>query len=359
MMLGTSWDLHQDFAQLFPRSEVLQSYLCEYLIILMRLCRKAVLFGNRSYAGQLFSSLAVSFETEFGPLQRELDQWGLMIQLKANHLAAACIVDTEKTKNNNQKQRLLQFLSPNQRQHATTWRRHRRKGNCKWIYQNAAYKAWRSRDNLSGTLCISGKLGSGKTVILANLVAHVNIEQQPCAYFFCAFNEPDSLRSATILGSIASQIIDYVPAGEMTWNDISAGAMGGDRFTAEEAIMTLLKLVPDDKTYVIIIDGLEDCPDEDINDVLHGIRRLMDSRKILFCYSARSGSRFRRWGSREFATTDQEFTISLDEQRHDDEIEAYIIEEMARRKESSSSAYLSDELEELVKRQLIEGAQGM
>lgn len=355
MKLGASWELHQDFAQLFPQSEILQNYLCEYLIILMRVCRQAVLFGQKSFAGKLFSSLAATFETEFGPLQRDLDKWGLMIQLKTNHLAAVSIVDAKKARCNDRKRRLLQFLSPNQSLHSTTWRRQRRKGNCIWIHQSSAYKDWREMD-ISSTLCVSGKLGSGKTVILANLVAHINIDQ-PCAYFFCTFNEPDSLRSTTIIGSIASQMIDHIPAQEIQWDGVPAqNGEIPEGFSTQEAIETLLELIPDDRKYLIIIDGLENCLDGDINDVFFGLRRLMESRNILFCYSVRSGSRFQSWSAREFTT---ELSISLDEQRHDDEIETYIVEEIARRKVRNSSAYLSEELEELVKRQLIEGAQGM
>lgn len=87
--LGASWQLHQDFVELFPRSEVLQQYLCEYLIVLMRLCQKVVVFGNRSYPGQLLSIFGSTFDAEFGPLQKEMDQWGALIQQKMQQLAAA------------------------------------------------------------------------------------------------------------------------------------------------------------------------------------------------------------------------------------------------------------------------------
>lgn len=355
MKLGTSWELHSDFAQIFPRSETLQTFLCEYLIVLMRLCRKTVAFSNKSLGGQLWSSLGASFDSEFKPLQEEMDKWGLMIQHKTEQLATACIVDVEKFRRRNYKQHVLRNLSPDQSQHCTTWRRHRRKGNCKWIYETAAYKSWITED-ASSALCISGKLGSGKTVTVASLVAQVSM-LQTCSFFFCTLQEQGSRKATTVLGSIAFHLLDSIPGDDLIWDILSRDEDTNSRvFTSSEIISVLIDLLPEHKRFVIVIDGLGDCPSDDITEVISGIRRLMVCRKVLFCYTARSGSMFQRLTAQNLAVN---FSLSLDEKMHDEEIKAYITEEVSRRRRISQPELFTDELEELVRKQLLAGAQGM
>lgn len=355
MKLGTSWELHHEFSQIFPQSEALQTFLCEYLIVLMRLCRKAVVFSNKSLAGQLWSSLGASFESEFRPLQEEMDKWGLLIQHKTQQLAITHVVDAEMFRRRDYKQRILHLMSPNQPQHTTTWRRHRRKGGCKWIYQTTAFNAWISEDD-SSTLRISGKLGSGKTVTMANIVAQMNM-QQTCAFYFCTFEEKESLKARTVLGSIAFHLLDSIPGDNSAWDVLSKQEGTTSRvLTGTEIIRLLTDLLPDHTKYVIVLDGLEDCPNDETTEVSLGLRYLMARRKILLCYSARSGSTFERLITQSLAA---KYSLSLAEKMHDDEIKAYITEELTRRKQTRQPGLFSDRLVELAEKQLLAGAQGM
>lgn len=355
MKLGTSWELHNEFSQIFPQSEALQTFLCEYLIVLMRLCRKAVVFSNKSFGGQLWSSLGASFESEFKPLQEEMDKWGLMIQHKTQQLATTCVVDAEMFRRRDYKQRILHLLSPSQPRHITTWRRHRRKGECKWIYQTTAFNSWIAED-ASSTLCISGKLGSGKTVTMANLVAQMNMHQT-CAFYFCTFQEQESLEARAVLGSIAFHLLDSLPGDDPTWDALSRQEGTMSRALTSLGIVRLLTdLLPENTKYVVVLDGLEDCPNDEITEVVYGLRRLMAHRKVLLCYSARSGSTFQRLTAQILPAN---YSFSLAEKMHDEEIKAYITEEVARRKQTSQPGLFSDKLVALVEKQLLAGAQGM
>lgn len=350
MRLGTSWTLHKDFAQLFPASEVLQAYFYEYLISLMKLCNKAVAFCQKSTRAQLLSSLASSFDSEFGPVQKELDQWGSLIQQQSQLLATKMANDAEKGRYQDFKQRLLRHLSPDQNDFETRWRRQRKKGTCKWVFDTPAFKDWKSMQS-SATLSIHGKLGSGKTVTMANIVARMNIDQS-CAYVFCATQEQTSLKATNILGSIAFSMLDNLPAeatarSKIAQNDTTVA------FDPETIIDLLLSLLPEERRYIVIADGLEDCSDADINDVLLGLRRLMQNRLVLVCYSSRSDSRFQRVAKQHLAP---DFSVSHEENNHDAEIESYIMKEVTIR---NATRHLSPDLEDLVKKQLIAGAQGM
>lgn len=351
MRLGTSWALHEDFAQLFPRSEILQTYFCEYLIVLMKLCQKVVVFGQKSTGAQLFSTLGSSFDSEFGTIQKELDQWGCLIQHKCQVLAMKIATGAEQSRSHDLKQRILRRLSPFQGEFETRWRRQRKKGTCEWIFDTPGFKDWKSM-RTSATLCISGKLGSGKTVSMANIVARTDLKQ-PCAHAFSAAQEPDSLKAASILGSVAFNLMDHLPAEAIAWKKAENFDAMVNTFDPESIISFLLDLLPTDGTYIVIADGLEDCSDADLKDVISGLRRLNKDRTVLLCYSCRSGSRF-QYIARQYLTP--EFFISLDNVNHDVELESYIAEEVTRR---NATRHLSPELEELVKKQLILGAQGM
>lgn len=351
MKLGTSWTLHEDFAQIFPLSKVLQAYFCEYLIVLMKLCNKVIVFGQKNIGAQLLSSFGSSFDSEFGATQKELDQWGCLIQQQTQLLATKIAAGAENGRFQNLKQRLLQRLSPHQNDFETRWRRQRRKGTCKWIFDTPSFKDWKSMRK-SAAICISGKLGSGKTVSMANIVARMGLVQ-PCAYVFCAFQEPNSLKAPNILGTIAYNLLDNLPTDNIIWREVEESNSRFNTFDPESIVDFILGLLPTDRTYVIIADALEDSSDDDISDVIHGLRRLMQHRLVLLCYSSRSDSKFQLMAKQHLTP---EFSVSHDDHKHDDELEDYIVEEVTRR---NATRHLSPKLEDLVKKQLIAGAQGM
>lgn len=299
-------------------------------------------------------------------------QRGRLIQQTAQHLAARSLLnaesksverfrglsilvarEAEKTRSDALKYRILQHLCPSQSQHETTWRRQRRKGTCKWIHKSKTFQDWRSMKQ-SSALCVSGKLGSGKTVAMANIVAEMSNERL-CAYFFCAFKEPKSLEANTIFRSIAYHCLEILEDNQAMWDSI-VGKYGAGFPTVsspDQILDFMLKFLPRGREYVIVLDGLEECTEEDIEDVLSGLRRLMKDRIVLLCYSARSESRFQGAARRKLNTG---FSVSLNESEHDEEISAFIMDEIHRR---NVSQHLSSELEELVIRQLVAGSQGI
>lgn len=165
MKLGTAWSLHSDFAKLFSEDSELRSFLLEYLIGIVRLCEKIVLFTKKSALAQFASSMLSSPDNEFNPLIEELGQWGKLIEQKSNILSTRFVLKAEKNaiernmslvrhitgssrkkQNFDQKYRLLLLLSPHQANYENLWRRQRRKGSCFWIFETKEYSAWRSRD---------------------------------------------------------------------------------------------------------------------------------------------------------------------------------------------------------------------
>lgn len=60
-----------------------------------------------------------------------------------------------------------------------------------------------------------GKLGSGKSILLANIVDDLNTHAEKdntiVAYFFCRHDIPESLKAQTIISSLARQLLHAIP----------------------------------------------------------------------------------------------------------------------------------------------------
>ena len=65
------------------------------------------------------------------------------------------------------------------------------------------YKQWRQEQQHSSTLWCTGILGSGKTVLAANVVEDVMSVAAATVSYFCKYDEAESLKTRTIIGSIA------------------------------------------------------------------------------------------------------------------------------------------------------------
>lgn len=75
-----------------------------------------------------------------------------------------------------EKRSVLKAICPDQGTFNTIYRLYRRKGNTSWLFSETAYKEW-AHANTSSLLWLQGKLGSGKTVVMASAAANLVLEQ--------------------------------------------------------------------------------------------------------------------------------------------------------------------------------------
>ena len=106
------------------------------------------------------------------------------------------------------KNRVLDFFSTYD--HETAQKQIRKAGNTLLHTRYVQYQKWKDSPD-SSTLVFTGKLGSGKSVLLANIVGDLNFstgkERPLVAYFFCRHDVQESLQARTILGSLARQLL--------------------------------------------------------------------------------------------------------------------------------------------------------
>ncbi|KIM96862.1 hypothetical protein OIDMADRAFT_68677, partial [Oidiodendron maius Zn] len=301
MAAGRSAPRYQMMALLYPRSESLQSYLSEYFIVVVHLCHHLLKFTLKSALGQYTSSLG---DSDTKMYQSQLDLWANAIKEEVSLVMAKTIEEEAKE---NSKFRMFsskfsESLSLRQKLKTTfrildacskydyeiTWKQTRRIGSTTLLNGFAEYQEWKGQGT-SSTLIFMGKLGSGKSVLLANLVDDLYLDGRSknvtVAYFFCRHDIPESLKARTIIGSLARQLLR--PIADLT---IATGFINETTTLALdfEKISHLLKLAlpPKSKAY-FVLDGLDECDSAEREILISQLRSLQHAFSLLLCVSIR------------------------------------------------------------------------
>ncbi|KAF4465428.1 Ankyrin repeat-containing [Fusarium albosuccineum] len=227
MRLGHTTVIQRERISLFPNDHELKGFMCEYLIVIVELCKTIIRFEGKRFLAQLTSGLTL--EKDFKEFETQLGFWSKVINKKlvylnekaqANSSAAICSTisfwsESRRREAEDWRIQVLRQLSPHQDEFESTWRRQRRKGTVEWILDDQRYADWRSA-SASSTLLIYGSIGSGKTVTMANITGKVwstlsSQQEQSTPYgvasFFCQFRNQKTLLPRVIFGSIAHQFL--------------------------------------------------------------------------------------------------------------------------------------------------------
>ena len=297
MDIGRSCPRHQEIAVIYPLSTRLQAYILEYFIVVVGLCRYLFRFGQKSTLQQFTSSLS---DGHVKALQSDLGKWAHAIE-KEMHVGEAQESSSFRALSRSMfnsasyqqklaaKKRVLDFCS--MYDHETTWKQIRKVGNTSLYTQFHEYKEWRDHSHPC-TLVLTGKLGSGKSVLLANIVDDLSLstEKDRClvAYFFCRHDLPKSLQARTILGSLARQMLRSVPEfGALSEVCEYEHATGN----VDKLLEIIIRSYPPGHKTFFVMDGLDECPDEETATLAQAIRNIQATLKVFVCASFRVETR--------------------------------------------------------------------
>ncbi|KAK1753251.1 hypothetical protein QBC47DRAFT_54387 [Echria macrotheca] len=300
MMAGKSAPRYEEMALLYPRSRNLQSQLFEYFLVVVRLCQQIIKMSKTSVIGQL---LSFPSEADLKSYQSNLDQWAKMIKDEVSLLTGQAIKEQSVTLKS--LLRLSQHQSDRRRQRArvrvleacstydyqTTWRQIRKAGNSSLLASMKEYQSWKTWGIRSRTLVCAGKLGSGKSVLLANVVDDLNLGpmggKSPVAYFFCRHDIPESLKAEIILGSLLRQLLQTI--SDLTPAEKFVEEVGFVR--DPEKVEKLLQLqIPHDFKPYFVLDGLDECDGPQAQEVLKILGYLQERFPLRVCISSRLDS---------------------------------------------------------------------
>ncbi|RMZ68741.1 hypothetical protein GMOD_00002567 [Pyrenophora seminiperda CCB06] len=293
MDVGRSAPRYQAIALLYPRSTKLQSHLSEYFIVVVGLCRYLFKFGQKSTVQQFASSLN---DAHLKTFQADLAKWATSIKEQMDVSEAQENADirglTKKMSKSTSHQytlatnmRVLDFCSTYD--HEIAWKQIRKAGNTSLHKQQAEYQEWKDGSH-PGTLFYIGKLGSGKSVLLANIVSDLNLftEKDPplVTYFFCRHDIPESLQTRTIIGSLARQLLRTITDLSESAKSCETTCTTGD---TEKVLEMLFEDFSSDVKVYFVLDGLDECDNEEKETLMQAIQEIQVKLKLLVCVSLR------------------------------------------------------------------------
>ncbi|KAF6818533.1 NACHT domain-containing protein [Colletotrichum musicola] len=365
LRIGRSVSLHQDFAMLSPQCQQVQGYMCEYIIVIVDISKKIVTHARKSLASQVASLFGSSFDSVFKSLETDLAEWGRLIEKRTAMLVAKSTLQEqssslewfnrlqittsrEAAKRNREarKHRILEFLCPDQKEFDLIWQ---------WL-----------KCPVSSSIWLQGNLGSGKTVTMASAIADLVLtkwdassgsptKQRPrtVSYFFCKSNIQKTLHVDNILASIAYQVLSS-PILASTIEQFLDRTDGSPTTSNPEAyIQLILDITPPNWEGVFVLDGLDEAPYEEMDELFIQIKRLMTTRHVRLCCSSRPTSRCKTIAE---SILQINATLSMEHADRSGDILSYISAEVERWKLIRP---FSAELEQLITRQLLVGSQGM
>ncbi|KAM0452065.1 hypothetical protein ACHAPV_009689 [Trichoderma viride] len=152
-------------------------------------------------------------------------------------------------------------------------RRKRHSGTLEWLFQTQEYLSWANATDSSLLWC-SGKIGSGKTILIASVIDKLLTEKRGqdvfISFFFVRYDDRQSLNAEVILRSIIRQALNQCGFSEdiaVLLEKIQAGLSSG----LEELLELLQRIATVFKVLYIIIDGVDECEKQDRDDVLYAL----------------------------------------------------------------------------------------
>ncbi|KAI8682492.1 NACHT domain-containing protein [Fusarium sp. Ph1] len=160
------------------------------------------------------------------------------------------------------------------------------------------FQNWFTGDG-PAVLHVTGKIGSGKTILASSIVEHLCQIRQPnqfISFFFSRFDNPTTLASDTIIRSLIQQLLSVVPMETMNATLASEIAdclqKAQDNFfsldTLGKLYETASKLTQD---WFILIDGVDECESEQQRLLYDFLSRFLDTclgpQRIKILFSSR------------------------------------------------------------------------
>lgn len=174
------------------------------------------------------------------------------------------------------------------------------------------------------------------------------------SYFFCQSNNPKTLSATNLLGSIVGQVLQN-PVLEPSLMSLleQPETMLFPHATPKECIDILIKATPSNWRGIFVLDGLDEMPEEAVDDIFGQLHRLGEHRRVNILCSSRPTS---ACYSTVKSSIDEVWTLSMETADRSKEIRAYLAAEISR---WNAIRPLPTELERLMEEQLLAGCQGM
>lgn len=300
MTVGRQCPRFAEYQALYPASTRLQGALCDFHASIIRCCKHVVKVLQRSWKQHLKHAIFKSFQEEMQEDVRAVQQMGEEVKEEISLATARAQHEDEelqarerraafrdrskmwkflprmehdisaikemheqqlRRKAKEERQRLLESLSSHEYR-TPFWEacKKRQRDTAEWIFAVPEFKRWYDGSGPSLLWC-SGKIGSGKTVLCANVVNHVFLHKgrhDTATFFFVDRDNAESLQAETLIRSIIRQSIDSTEVPQYLESRLTN--LDHAVFVQLDAWIDLLRYVIQQSTaFYILIDGLDEC----------------------------------------------------------------------------------------------------
>lgn len=148
-----------------------------------------------------------------------------------------------------------------------------------WFQKELVFDKWK-KDPQSAMLWCLGTIGTGKTVIMSNVVDQLRLHtarkrNEIVCYYFCRVDNEATLSARSILGSLARQILDTQIEQSEYETLLSLQESTRDLSTTDVVQFLLSHLeVGQDKKYYVVLDGLDECDGSQVQAVAQAMVEL-------------------------------------------------------------------------------------
>ncbi|KAE9576603.1 hypothetical protein CGMCC3_g7353 [Colletotrichum fructicola] len=259
----------KEYQVLFPDSLPLRNSVYNFHAALVSCCTQVISSTRRTWSQQAWASFSSSFESEIRPRVAEIREKAELVKSQA--ALAKAQDDKKQRKWNSLLLRLSSYDYSSAFNHA---RGKMHRGTAEWIFSTAEFQEWRESAG-SSVLNVSGKIGSGKTILAANAASHLlQTLPQTCSvsYLFVRFDDEKSRVADAILRSLIFQAL----TGHKVENSLIAlleesASHGFERGSLLSLLGHFVSLI--EKTF-LIVDGLDQCASQEQHCLLQAFSQL-------------------------------------------------------------------------------------
>lgn len=368
MEIGRSAPRHDALTTLYPQSKRLQDSVWEYFIIVVHLCTHLLQSSAQNPLRALV--VAVFADHTLKSMEHDLSQWAQIIdrevtyllsetvskghKLKSKSLCRLTLGSEAKEKNITSRRRLEWLNTCSQYQHEPAWVKFRKEGKATFFLHEPSFLQFKDRKS-SCTLLCTGKLGAGKSVLMANMVDDLVLSNRrrkyTTAYFFVQSNDVRSITARAVVGSLARQILASMqdPAWVNGLPDMP------DDLSLDGVVALLRQVLPTTQRIFIILDGLDECESDEKTLLLGYIKELQTVFCVHLCVSLRLEANRGKW--KEFDRLDPDLLLAIPESNPD--IADFIRSELESLVDSGELAVSDAALVREIEDCLIRGSKGM
>ncbi|CEI70721.1 hypothetical protein FVEN_g795 [Fusarium venenatum] len=295
-----------EYQTLFKTSTELRDSICRFNTAIITSCEKIVALAHRPKMSQIAKALTSSFQSEMRPyidavkekaedVQRDIelvkaktDRHEQKVQKREREEASenrSLVVsslsknwkqlskvrkDFRKASTGRKQRQSLDGLS-NYNRYITNLNSARNKRHLQtafWIFETQEFKDWYALKD-APVLHITGKIGSGKTILSSRVIEFINDKQsesEVVSFFFSRFDDFASLDCDTILRSLVSQLVSRpsltkIIERENLYNDLE---LARDQCYSRESLKKLFqRSIGLIEKWFIVLDGIDECNAEE------------------------------------------------------------------------------------------------